>query len=599
MKKIFLFSIVITFSFLKNISSQVLNEKEIFKLDYKGNADAYNVKLDIPSGNYCYVYRLEDEGKYFIISNNSVSEKYDYAESDNILFDKKGNYYAITGNYKADYGIDNSFLIVNGKEVRNAGYIDAYGNYINNNGEYVFIFKENEKFKIGIYNIEGGFRESESYDVIKPIYRYNESRETMEGDEGRLENDAYFRNEKGERGFIAISNDRAKIIFETSEVQTQYSDIYESSVMLNRNGELSYIAKQGGKFFEKAGNEFVVSGKKEYDRFELVTTPLQFDSDNEPVYTAGDSIMEYRYAYYLVRGNQKQLVKYTGKLKGIPAFGYGLNYVKLKGNDATYVGIDEVIVPADKNKGKDESYDQFYSQSFFVKNMKAYEMGYNISTVKSGPGGELLYSGMADLKKKQTLLMLNYGESRVILSKDKFDDIYDYGYTPRGEIFFVAQNYEDSDMQKKSESFAYIGDRLIGNYEYITSQSFQNEYSILKFKANDEYAFVGEEKVDSISFRAFVVTSAGRLPFPSNSVSGKNSFTNISNLTFIKDKLFFAGTVDNDPITSVSKMEVFVDNSSLGKTYNTIDETSYDAGTNVLSFLGTRDKSVYLVSIQF
>ncbi|MEO8664740.1 MAG: hypothetical protein ABI462_04520 [Ignavibacteria bacterium] len=293
--------------FFSRLSAQTMTEKEIFRLEYKGMADTYNLIRDSASTNYCYFYRVEDENKTFIISNNSVSEKFDYAGPADVRFDSKGNYYAVTSNYRADYGLDNNFLIVNGKLVKNYDYIESYSSYIDKAGEFVFVFKENELYKLGYYNIDNSsFRQSEGYVNIRPLYRYVESRPgTEEESEGYSGNDFYL-NENGERGFIALSDGKATLVFETSEIPTDYSDINESSLTKNKNNELSFIAKAGGKFFEKVGNEFVVSGKKEYDKFELVTVPLTFNNNNDPVYIAGDSINENVYNYYLMTGNKNK-----------------------------------------------------------------------------------------------------------------------------------------------------------------------------------------------------------------------------------------------------------------------------------------------------
>ncbi len=309
MLKIFTSLFLVSLLF-NNVIAQTISEKEIFRLEFKGLADTYNFIQDSANSNYCYFYRLEDENKTFIISNNSTSEKFDYAGPEDVKFDSKGNYYSVTGNYKADYGIDNNFLVVNGKVVKNYDYIESYSSYIDASGEYVFIFKENEFYKLGYYSIDNGFRQSEGYENIRPVYNYIEVQSENSEESEAYGNTNFYLNEKGERGFIALRNGKAKILFESSEISTNYSDINESSITNNKNNELSFIAKTGGKFFEKVGNEFVVSGSKEYDKVELANVPLVFNKNNEPVYVAGDSISEYKYNYYLMIGNQRMKPSY-------------------------------------------------------------------------------------------------------------------------------------------------------------------------------------------------------------------------------------------------------------------------------------------------
>lgn len=599
MMRSFLFFVLFFLQFNVSISQELI-EKEILKIDYSGSADIYDFVLDSVSGTYCYAYRIEDQNKSFIISNNSTSEKYDYVMIETIQFDSKGNYYAITSNYKPDYGVDNYFLIVNGKEVRNSNYIDGYSSYINNNGDYVFIFKDNELYRLGYYNIDKGFIESEAYENIKPIYRYVESFGEHEGDGGPVNPENFYRNEKGERGFIANAFNQTKIIFETSSSSYDCSDIYESSVTTNKNNELSFIGKKNGKFFEHVGNEFVVSGNKEYDEFQLAKVPLLFNSGNEPVYSAGDSIGEYKYDYWLMIGNAKQNVKYTSiKSDDHVNLGYGLSNIKVNDNgNISYVGAQEIMIPATKKTGDEPVYDEFYSRSFFVDNGLAQEMGYNVNKIVYGPDGDMLYSGMADLKQKKSILMLNYGDSRVILSKDKFDDIYDYGYSPSGEIYYVAQNYEVPEKKKPSETYLFIGGKQVGKYEYVVFQYSPEKSSVIRFGPNNEYAYVAEERLDSNTFSDFVVTDKGRLPFPSNSVTDSKSFSYISYLNYSSNgRLFFIGNVSTDPVTYVVTQEVFVDNKSMGKTYTSVSNVRYNAATNQMTFNGARGDKIYFVIV--
>ncbi|MEZ4823473.1 MAG: hypothetical protein R2942_14165 [Ignavibacteria bacterium] len=54
--------------------------------------------------------------------------------------------------------------------------------------------------------------------------------------------------------------------------------------------------------------------------------------------------------------------------------------------------------------------------------------------------GDMLYSGITNTGKRKELLMMNYGESRIILNKKKYD-IFDLSYTPEGDIFYGGQTY--------------------------------------------------------------------------------------------------------------------------------------------------------------
>lgn len=599
-------TILLSALFSSNTISQTINEKEIFKLpsEYKGTVDVYNFTYNSSTGSYCYSYRIEGENKSFIISKNgmsgeeNISQKYDYIDNERIEFDEKGNYFAVASNYKPDYGSDNYFLLVNGKEARNANLIDSYTSYVNKKGEYTFIFKDKDIYKLGYYSADGQFRESSPYDNIRAIYKYvNYGGSGMEEGEGSYNPDYFYLNENGERGYVGNANGKTDLIFETSVINTPYTDINETSLTKNRNDELSYIAKTGGKFYEKVGNEFVVSGNKEYAKFELVSSPVIFNESNVPVYSGGDSLTESKYDYYLVVGNSRSPVVKDGKTK---SFSYGISDIKITGGNITYIGMgEEIIYAAHKDDGQN-NYDQYYSKSYFVDGGRPYEMGYNLHPVIYSKKGEMMYSGLGDLIRKESLLMMNYGESKIILSKKRFDDIYGYGFSPAGQIYYIGQNYDDSAKNQKNESYLYLGDNLIGNYDYISFQGTGDNSSVIKFDSKNNYAFVADIKKDSDSYSNNVITNTGKLPFPSSTVTNSKYLSFISNLMYTKDdKLFFIADMDSDPVTFVSTKEVFVDNASLGKIYNTIDDFKYDEVKNQIMFTATRGNGVYLVQIDF
>lgn len=590
------------FLIISNLFSQSISEKELFRLTFKGDADAYSFIYDSNSTNYCYLYTLPDEKKTFIISNNSTSDKYDFVAGEDIRFDKEGNYYAINTNYKADYGIDNNFLIVNGKNVLNYEYIESYNTYVNNSGEFVFIFKEFDLYKLGYYSLKNGFRKSEGYESIKPLFKSNPVLYQREGDADGYRDSDFYRNEKNERGFVVISNGKAKLIFETTEIPTDYSDINESSLTMNKNNELSFIAKKEGKFYEVMGNEFVVSGNTEYDKFELISMPLIFNKINEPVYVAGDSVSEFKNIYFPVIGSKPvKVYSENQELKFITDFNFGLDNLKVNEDGSiTYTGAQEIIIPAVKKNPEDTVYDEYFYKSFYVSDGTANELGYRIGQIKYSSRGDLLYSGIADLDKKEILLMLNYGESRVILNRNKFDDIYEYGFSPTDEIYYAGQIYEDLEKNIKGESSLYLGDKLIGKYDFLSYQNSNGEGSILKFDSKNNFAFVAEEKVDSFETRDFVVTNNGTLPFPSNIVTNAKMLSFISDLMYTKnDKLFFIAEMNYDPEKFQSTKEIFVDNKSLGKIYNSIKEVRYDEVLNEISFIASRGNKIYFVTVKF
>ena len=599
--KIFYKSFLLFILIYTSAVSQTISEKEILTLKFKGNADAYNLKYDIATGNYAYAYNIPDEGRSFIISNKTLSDKYEYIAPEEIIFDSKGNYYAVASDYRADYGTNNYFLIVNGKVIKSYDYIEAYSAYINNKNEYVFIFKEKDIYRLGYYSPSTGFRQSGEFDNIKATLNSRAASEQMEGDAVAYKEEDFFHNDKNERAFIATLKGKTKIIFETSVIETQYSDIHESSLTKNKNNELSFIAKTGGRFYEVNGNEFAVSGNKEYKKFDIATAPLYFNNNNEPVYIAGDSVLDYKNEYFLVIGDQKQNAFFdAGRTEPAPPFSYVISDIKINSDGSiNYTAASEVVVKAENVIPGEEVYDQYYSRSFFVKDGIANELGYNVNFIKYNDKGDMLYSGIADIAKKEYLLMLNYGQSRIIISDKKYDDIYDYGFTPSGEIYYTGQKYGDPEKGITSEASMYIGNKPAGSYYNIIYQGSDKNASSLKYDSKNNYSFVAENKIDSVTFDEFVVTNSERLPFPEN-VSNAKYISYISNLMYTKnDKMFYIGDMLIDPVTYNVTKEVFVDNNSLGKKYNTIYPVSYDEVKNEITYNASRGNKVYFVTVKF
>lgn len=599
--KILYNSFVLFILILNSAVSQTISEKEILTLKFKGNADAYNLRYDIATGKYAYAYNIPDEGKSFIISNKTLSDKYEYIAPEEIIFDSKGNYYSVTSDYRADYGTNNYFLISNGKVIKSYDYIEAYSAYINNKNEYVFIFKEKDIYRLGYYSPSSGFRQSGGFDNIKAAFNSKAASEQMEGDAVAYKEEDFYHNDKNERAFIATLNGKTKIIFETSVKETQYSDIHESSLTKNKNNELSFIAKSGGRFYEVSGNEFAVSGNKEYKKFDIATAPLYFNNDNEPVYIAGDSVLDFKNEYFLVIGDQKQNAFLdAGKTEPAPPFSYVISDIKINSDGSIiYTAASEVVVKGVKVNPADEDYDQYYSRSFLVKDGIANELGYNVNFIKYNDKGDMLYSGIADIDKKEYLLMLNYGKSRIIISDKKYDDIYDYGFTPAGEIYYTGQTYGDPEKGITSEASMFIGNKPAGSYYNIIYQGSDKNASSLKYDSKNNYSFVAENRIDSVTFDEFVVTNSERLPFPKN-VSNAKYISYISNLMYTKnDKMFYVGDMLIDPVTYDVTKEVFVDNKSLEKKYNTIYPVNYDELKNEITFNASRGNKVYYVTVKF
>lgn len=598
MNKIFLLFLFVILS--GNIFSQTIDEKEIFNLEYKGNTELYNFILDDASGNYCYAYLMPDEKKTFLISPKGKSEKYDFIMTFDTKFDSKGNYFAVSGNYESDYGIDNYFLIINGKTFKGLEYIESSGSFINKNDEYVFIFKMKENYYVGYVKADGSFRQSEKFDQVKPIYKYFQGR-GKEGDNEQIGDEYFYKNPKGERGFIVIENGKAGMLFGDDLKMTDHSDIHETSLTLNNNNELSYIAKNGGKFYENAGNEFVVSGNKKYDSFDYVSPPVLFNKNNEPVYKASDSTEQYTQNKYLVKNNEKLPLNFEqseGDKK--PTLIFDIYDIKFGENgDITYFAASDEILPA--NPEDASAYDEYYVKTYYVKNDKAFPIGYSTGNIIYDKEENMIYAGISDLKKKEYLLMQSNGESIIIIGQGNYDLIGDYGFMKNGELYYFGQQFANEKTGNKGSVKFFIGNNLTGEFENVSYQNFESGAVMIQFSPDGNGYVINAENIGSTgNNKSYLVTDKGKMDFPENTVSGSGKLINILNLMYTDNgKLFYTGITELDTTDYSYTEEIFTDEISLGKNYRQVQKIKYNRSDNTINFLGARRNKIYTVSVSF
>lgn len=591
-----LFNLIFYFSVYTIAAAQSITEKELFTLGYEGDIDLYSFNYDESSGGFVYMYYIDEEKKYFLIYKNGVSEKYDYISVTDTKYDSKGNAYTVAGNYTSDYGTDNNFLILNGNTVLNYSYIESYSAFINNNGEYVFVFKEGEDYKIGKYSAESGLKQSGSYQFLRTVY--NDSINFYkEGDEESYRKDNFYRNINGERCFIGIKSGKASIISESEEINTEYSDINDASLTLNKNNELSFIAKKGGRFYENSGNEFVVSGKQTYIKFPSVYPPVKFTGSNEPVYYCSDSLPDSRYRYYVVKGNDIQTLKKSNSKNKSMNFGNGISDLNIsKDGIISYIAYDELVIP--KKPSDSLGYDEYFSKAFYVVNGNLHELGYNLGYIKSGQNGEMLFTAIADIRKKEYLLIESNGVTSLIQNKTKFDQINEYGYSPSGLIYYTGfNNLSDTDYTK-IETSVYIANELKGKFGNLAYQYSGSSSYILAFSPDNNYAFVAEENSVMPDKSEHLYVNSRKLPFPGTSEISNGKFYKISGLFYSPEgRLFYIGEYTGQD--GKYYCEVYIDNVSAGKVYNSTGFTYYDAADGQIKFFAVRDKTLYSVKVKF
>jgi hypothetical protein len=572
-----LFFLAVLFIYGTAAFSQTITEKEIFDAG-SGAADAYSLYKDSLTGKYYYISYNPDEGKYSIIMPNGKILKYEYVNPESVRFDRNDNYYTITSTYDTVTQVSTYFLVSNDKTVKTFGFADQNSAYINPNGEYEFIYMEPDStYRIGRYTTSGGFKESEKYELLKPIY-------STASAQTEHERPSYFTDRNGNRGYVGIKNGKASIIFGSNVMQTNYSDINEYSFVRDNNGDIAYSARRNGKMYDYPQSEFVVAGGKEYKEYGQILGPIMFTKSNVPVYAAGTPIDSFTFKYNLVSGNDVQQVKSADGKRGGDYTG-GISDIKI--DDAG--NLSYIAMMSESIEGFKPEDTKFYQKVTYVKNGVESKYYVNRNYDKKGPNGQLLYTAMKDpFKDKYTLFVSDASGERAVTEKN-YDMIADYGFTGNGGIYYVAQEFGNYDKNIPDKYTVFIDGKKVGTYETLLSEGENNEASILKFNGM-RYAFAAQDKKGADKYTSYIVSEKGRVKPPME-------FDGIEHLMYLKNgKLFYIGS--NFTNTSAS-YRLLADNKILDKTYTSINDLKYDQARDEMTFRGTRGSKIYDVSVKF
>lgn len=609
--KIKLLFLFLTFISLTSLSAQTATETKIFHLDYKGNPDPYNLILDSATGKYIYMYYYEEQAKTFLIADNSVSEQFDFISISDTKFDSKGNFFTTAGNYNADYGIDNYFLIINNKNVKNYEYIDAYSSYMNDKDEYVFIFKEFGYYKFGYINAAGEMTQSESFDNIKPIqktYGY-----VAPGDPQPDYSDMFFSDAQGRRGYIIIKGGKAGFWFgDQLMTMTDYSDINESSVVYDNNGNFAYVAKSSGKFYDydnPSMGEFVVANNTQYNTVNGVIIPIVFTSDNTPVYVVSDSVSEYTYKYYAVIGNDRQNPILNGNaIDGFTGYIYDLR--RDNAGNIRYAATSSYpgFTPGSTPESQMQSEYAYDYMTYDVTNNNGVELGISIGQFKKTPTGSYIYSAVDPVTyqtDKRKYYLMEYSNGTVSKYRPElYNNLLDYGFSPDGELYYIMDKYvysgEDYYNPMSAATEVYVEGK---KYECQSLTYFGDPATMgyMCFAKNGGYAFAENKLLDTVTYAniAQVITNNGKLSFAPASPTNAKGYSYITNMFYTPNgKLVYAGSYYPDTEDmSVQNNEIVIGNKPVGQAYGMLTFLDYNEDTNMLSFLGQRGKDVYKVSI--
>lgn len=599
------------------VFSQAVKEEVLYTVENDEDASPKSIYYDPKTGKFCYVKYYPDNDNlmfndFSIVYNGKESIRYEYNSGYRVLFDSKGNYYAVVNVRQGEDPIlldsineDSNSYIVTGNNSYDAvlfnsdsiygGRIEGGSLHITPNDEFQFTAKKgDDRFVIVTYSPDKGISESKEYFYIENmyngVYNYLIYMDTQPHDSLK------WRDENGNAGHLVSDGEKMTILIGEKEIKTDYYHAYAAGFTLDRKGELSYIATIGSRYFGDSGKAFVVQGDRKYREFDMVYYPVMFNSKNEPIYIAEDKT-EGLIEYYLMSGDS--------------------------------IILSETFQPDEVKTGKGMYWSINHLKSIEKNGYKLYDTVYNrmlnnigdlyIKTGYSFRGyiGALLYplaNMVFDTKGNAISFLVEwekpYSQKLVIWNKDmEFEEVYDtnqmyleYGFTMDDKAFFIG-SYKDH-KKGKSKSTLYINGKAIESFPEIElSQSITGpQYRKgVYFNSKNEYAFIGGtyKAIHKTGFKnvlaKFVVTSNG-VQIPEGI---ENGFDRINYLAYLKnDRLFYIGVVD-DKESEMTQSFVVIDGKSIPNRYDRIDDIIYDRDKDLISFIASRGSNIYKVIISF
>lgn len=591
---ILLFAIVIT-----NISvSQTVREQEIFTNQSGEMALLYNFVYDQATGSYCYIDMDPVSFKYVITSRYGASKPYDFLSNFYIKFDALGNYYCVASNYYPAGTYDSTlyYLIINGEEVKQLEYAEAYDGYINPDDKFEFTVREGEKFRIATVSSTSPIQFSQPFDEIRVAWRY------IPVEDASGEDDFFVRDANRNRLYVVRNNDKAFFYHGGNLVETGYSDIDNSSLVYDNQGQLTYIAKSLGRFWEDEGNEFVVQGSRSYNPYLKVYSPVLFTSSNEPVYIVSTGkVGEDNFISTLAVGNEiKPAYTNAAKTQRMEDFTAGIYNLSIDASDViSYTGSVRV-------NWDDFDYESVYSKAAFVVNNIGSEFYFDPGTVIKNMSGDELFSLNPNQTYGKTVLNLSSNGVNEIISDDKFNFIGDYGFTPSGEVYYVGVISGNYDLGIRDQYIIVINGIETGTYpSLIFSEVDEGKYSYLAFDKNNNYAYATYDLIDTASdFNnwysvSFLKTNTGTVTPRIVSFPGRAFFNSIERFMYLDNGVLFSigNAVDySNQYISYSQLN-FGDN-AVDKIYSSISELKYDKLMNRMTFRASRDNKIYDVVLE-
>ncbi len=531
--------------------SQTVNEKKAASFNGIQSVDAYSFYYNNKNGTYFYTYYDTTTQKSTVYSNKGNSKPYNSVNDYTGIIDENGNYYVIT--YNNVDTVYTYYIVKNGQEIASYSYIDV--NWTEKNGVLYYVCRDNnyKSYFVEYNTADGTEKKSKAYDDIYLIYypnpAYDDEPVGTIGFTG-----------SGEPYYAASLNNEKFIVIGTTE-QKHYADIDTYTPVLDKNGALTYFAKEKGMFYVERGDAFVVQGDKEYKKFDYVYPPLLFDNSNTPVYIAGDSSANDVYPQRVVTGNTEGKT-YTGGLYDIKFTPSGKLAYTASNTVSSDNGSYLSYVVIDGKEGKKYTYINYLT--FF-------------------PDGTPLYA--AGKNENESVIVKGKNETGV-----EYPQILDLKILPDGELAYVQAKYGNYEKKQKDKYLVTIGDEEFGPFDGMQTL-YNDNNSYISTDKTGGYVFIATKLLD---YDAYTTEST---IYYKDGTSKKSDY--FDNVYLYKGKPLYTASKLVDKVNYVYTYELYYGTKAIGSGYQSIASFKFDETTGTASFIAGKGNDMYYVEVKF
>jgi hypothetical protein len=534
------------------IYSQQVTERKFAEFKNIDKMDYYSIKIDNNTGNYIFAIYDTTTYKTTAYNENGKIGVFDNVFYWNAVYDQKGNAYYAVSNIKDD--TTSIFYMMKNDEV-----IGTY-DYLNNNitlkdNILYFAFEREGRAFFAMMDVtDNSIKVSKPYDniyfVSYPEVLYSEEQEGTVGF-----------TKDGKPYYVAESAGSKVLVIGDREMKA-YADIDIYSFKKDNNGQLTYIVKDKGNFYNERGNTFIVQGEKEFikKKYDYIYSIYGFTNTNQPVYVATDSLNGNIFPQRMVIG-EKEYKTYKGGV---------YNIVLLPTGKTAYVASD--VVDAENYKFR----------SYLVYDGKAGKKYESVELIVFNNRGLPYYT--AQKKNGKYVVVMPDGKE---LDKG-YDYISSLKILKNGQIAYVGQYNGDYDNKIPAKTFVHIGDNVSGPFDFVMTIDFQNGDAV---KVDDRGNFIYAVQ-KTIDWENFIYDSKVRW---NNGES--ESYDAVNDAGLINGKPYYTALKIKDRVMNTYTYSVYYDGKKITDDYEYINE--FTADDNSISFLGYKNKEYYKVNINF